>query len=255
MTMEINPMKRSCPSERSVSRRNASRQARGAISGSNPSSTSTSAHAARSVPGTASPVRSLLAAGTWRALGAGAGLLEILEELGARIEHHDVALVPERRLVRLETAVEGIELGILTVRGGIDRRRLGVSVALGLLRLLVGVGQDHFALPIRVGTDLLRLGRALRAQLVGDALALRLHPLIDLRQHFLGQLDPAQAHVDDLDADLLGIGVGALPCRRHDLVALRRDRFVNGALVDLLGKIEADGLRQTLFSELLVAGD
>src|SRR6266545_4349731 len=29
---------------------------------------------------------SLLAAGTWRALGAAAGLLQILEELGARIE-------------------------------------------------------------------------------------------------------------------------------------------------------------------------
>ena len=53
MTMEIRPMKRSCPSERSVSRLNASRQARGATSGRNPSSTSTSAHAARNVSGTA----------------------------------------------------------------------------------------------------------------------------------------------------------------------------------------------------------
>src|SRR5438034_3742218 len=220
MTMEINPMNRSCPSERSVSRRNASRQARGAISGSNPSSTSTSAHAARNVSGTASPVRSLLAAGTWRALGAAAGLLEILEELGARIEHHDVALVPERRLVRLETAVEGVELRILSVRGGVDRRGLRVAVALRLLRLLVGIGQNHFALPIRIGADLLGLGRALRAQLVGDALALGFHALVDLRQHFLGQLDAAQANVDEPDADLIRVGVGALPRRRHHILPL-----------------------------------
>ena len=40
-------------------------------------------------------------------------LLEVLEELGARVEHHQVALVAERRLVRLEAAVERIELGVL----------------------------------------------------------------------------------------------------------------------------------------------
>src|SRR5437867_6328447 len=252
MTMEIKPMKRSCPSERSVSRRNASRQARGAISGSNPSSTSTSAHAARNVSGTASPVRSLLAAGTWRALGAAAGLLEILEELGARIEHHDVALVPERRLVRLETAVEGVELGILPVRGGVDRRGLRIPVTLGLLRLLVGVGQNHFALAVGIGADLLGLGPALRTQLVGDALALGLHALVDLRQDFLGQLDPAQAHVDDLDADLLRVGVGALPRLRHDLVALGGDRLVDSAFVDLLAENRADRLRQALLGGILL---
>src|SRR6266568_9009592 len=172
MAIEISPMKRSCPSLNSVSRRNASRQVPGATNGSNPSRTSTSAHAARNVSGTARSVGArLLGAGTGRALAA-AGLLQVLEELGVRVEHHQVALAAERRLVGLEAAVEGVELGILPIRSGIDRRRLGVAVALGLLRRPVRVGEDHLTLPIGVGADLLRLRRALRAQFVGDALAL-----------------------------------------------------------------------------------
>src|SRR5213595_3590912 len=83
----------------------------------------------------------LLASARTRRPSGCARLLEILEELGARIKHHDVALVSERRLVCLEAAVERVELRILTVGGGVDRGRFGVSVALGLLRLLVSVGQ------------------------------------------------------------------------------------------------------------------
>src|SRR5271170_7282316 len=158
-------MKRSCPSLKSIRWRKALRQTAGAISGSRPSSTSTNAHAAQNASG----IPSLLRPGCWRLLAragmrrglGGGGLLQILEEFGARIEHHQVALVPERRLVGLETAVEGVELRILAVGSGVDRRRLRVAVALGLLRLAVGGGQDHFALPIGVGANLLRLGHTL----------------------------------------------------------------------------------------------
>src|SRR6266705_5263269 len=216
MAIEISPMKRSCPSLNSVSRWNASRQVPGATNGSSPSSTSTNAHAARNVSGTArSPTSRLLCAGTRRALAA-TGLLQVLEELGVRIEHHRVALAAERSLVGLEAAVEGVELGILPICGGIDRRRLGVAGSLGLLRRPVSVGEDHLTLPIGVGADLLRLRRALRAQFVGDALALGFHALVDLRQNFLGQLDPAQADLDDLDPDLLCVRIGARARGRHD---------------------------------------
>src|SRR5215831_5760961 len=238
MATQSRPTKRSWPSESSVRRRNASRQACGARSGRSPSSTSTSAQAARKDCGTISSLANrwwtlrgprllcisprwpgLLRARPRRALAA-AGLPQVLEELGARIEHHDVAPAPERGLVGLEAPVERVELGILSIGGRVDCRGFRVPVALGLLSLLVGVGQDDLALPVGVGADLLRFGRAHGAQLVGDPLALRFHALIDLRQDFFGQLDAAQPHVDDLDADLLRIGVGALPGRLHDLVAL-----------------------------------
>src|SRR5438067_11279944 len=176
ITVEASPMKRSWPSDNSVSRRNASRHVCGARSGRRPSRTSTNAHAARKVSGTsrASPalVPVLLCAGTRRGL-ANAGLLQVLEEFRVRIEHHQVVLVVERRLVRLEAAIEGIELGILSIRGSVDPRRLGITFALDLLCLAVRIGQDNLALPVRVRTDLLRLRRALRAQLVRHALALR----------------------------------------------------------------------------------
>src|SRR6266567_5591726 len=252
MAIEVSPMKRSCPSLSSVSRRNASRQVPGATNGSSPSSTSTSAHAARNVSGTArSPTSRLLCAGTRRAFAA-TGLLQVLEELGVRIEHHQVALAPERRLVGLEAAVERIELGILPICGGIDRRRLGVAVALGLLRRPVRVGKDHLTLPIGVGADLLGIRGARRAQLGRDSLALRIHALIDLGEHILGKLHAAQPYVNNLDSDLLRIRIGTLARRIHNLVAFGRNRFVDGALVDFLAEDGADRLGETLLGQLLV---
>src|SRR5215468_8092811 len=86
-----------------------------------------------------SPDGSLLGARTRHALVA-ARLLQIPEELGIRVEDQHVSLAPERRLVRLEAAVEGIKLGVLPVRGGIDRGGPRVTLALDLLRLLERIG-------------------------------------------------------------------------------------------------------------------
>src|SRR6202171_5162522 len=152
-------------------------------------------------------VRSRLAGAALRSPAA-ARLLQILEEIRAWVEHHDVALVLECRLVRLQTAIERIELGVLPVGAGVDRGSPGVAFALGLLRLLVGVSENDLALAIGVGTDLLRLRAALRPELVGDALALGFHPLVDLGEHFIRPLDAAQTHVDDFDADRPRGGVG-----------------------------------------------
>ena len=85
------------------------------------------------------------------------------------------------------------------MRGG-----LGVALALDLLRVAVGVGDDHLALAVGVGADLLALGGAGGAQLVGDALALGLHAAIDRLGDRLDVVDARDAHVDDVDAPRLG---------------------------------------------------
>src|SRR5260370_35969299 len=63
---------------------------------------------------------------------AAARLLQILEEIGAWVEHHDVTLVLERRLVCLQTAIERVELGVLPIGAGVDRGGPCVAFALGL---------------------------------------------------------------------------------------------------------------------------
>jgi hypothetical protein len=55
--------------------------------------------------------------------GAPAGL-EILEEVGIRIQYQHVAFTLEARLVRIQTAVEGIELRALLIGRGDLRQGL-----------------------------------------------------------------------------------------------------------------------------------
>src|SRR5579862_768474 len=105
---------------------------RGAANGSRPSRISSSASAVQSESGTQSPRSPGRRA---RRRLACSRVLEVLEEFGARIEHHQVALVAKRRLVRLEAAVERIKLGILGVRLRVDRRCLRIARALDLLCL------------------------------------------------------------------------------------------------------------------------
>src|SRR6266542_3337172 len=162
-------MKRNCPSVSSISLRKPLRQMRGATSGRIPSTTSTSASEASSESATSSilvsvgPARAPLFGGQLATAGL---ILQVAEEFRARIEHHDVALVAERRLVGLEAAIERVELGIRAVRGRVNRRRLRVPLALQLLRFAIRFGEGDLPLPVGVGADALGFGLAERAELV-----------------------------------------------------------------------------------------
>src|SRR5215831_16398604 len=135
-SIEVRPMNRICPSDISVSRRNVSRHSAGSRNGSTPSMMSISANAvsrmfpidhsrqtgirAGSAPFVPSPPGRGARGKGQTLLGRLAGRLEILEELGIRLENQDVVPVPEALLVRFEAAIEGIELGIGLVGAGVD---------------------------------------------------------------------------------------------------------------------------------------
>src|SRR5678816_3687240 len=55
--------------------------------------------------------------------------LEVLEEIGLRIQHQRRVLAPHRDAVRLERAVERVELGIRLVGLGVGLRRLALAFA------------------------------------------------------------------------------------------------------------------------------
>ena len=71
--------------------------------------------------------------------------------------------------------------------------------------IAVGLGDDHVALPVGIGADLLALGAAGRAQPVGHLLALRGHPAVDRFGDVGDEVDPLDADVEDLDAERLGL--------------------------------------------------
>ena len=49
-----------------------------------------------------------------------------------------------------EAAIEGVELGTLTHGLGVDGRSFGIPLAFDLLGIAVGLGDDHFPLPVRI---------------------------------------------------------------------------------------------------------
>src|SRR5690606_20965227 len=70
-------------------------------------------------------------------LAGAARVMQILEEIALRIDQHHVATAVETLAVRAETAHERIEFGVLLVRVGINRRRLGITLAANLLCLFI----------------------------------------------------------------------------------------------------------------------
>src|SRR6185503_2707406 len=133
--------------------------------------------------------------------------------------------------------------------------RPGVALAARALRVAVGLGDDDLALPVGVGADLLRLGGAGGAQLVGDALALRFHAAVDRLAHVLRQVDALQAYIDDLDADALQVLVDLLPHARHDVVALAGDDIVQDARAKFIAQNTSHGLLDPPRRLELVAAD
>src|SRR5688572_12134370 len=167
-TIDTRPKKRSWPSVSSSALRKVSRHRRGATNGRIPSNTNISA-----IPAAMSSPMKLLAA---------ARALEVLEEVGARIQHHHVALRAHALAVRLHAAVEAVELGIAAERLRVDARGLRVALALDALGVAVGLGDGDLARAVGLGLDLLALRLSRRAQLVGDALPLGFHAPVDVRR-------------------------------------------------------------------------
>ena len=89
----------------------------------------------------------------------------------------------------------------------------------------------------------------------GLDLALRVHPVVDRARHFRRQVDLLHAHVDHLDAHLLGhLGVQLLGEFRHELVALAGNDLVHVAAADLVAQTLVHALRQQVPRPVLVAG-
>ena len=76
----------------------------------------------------------------------------------------------------------------------------------------------------------LRLLRALGAELRGLALALGLHALVDRLAVLLGQVGAADAHVDHVDAEGLGLAVHLVADLLHDRGALVGDHRLQSTL-------------------------
>src|SRR5262245_1255150 len=149
ISMLDSPRKRIWPSLRRSALVNTSRQVVGLRNGSTPSNTSISATA----PSSKSTIAVLLAArrrGGWRGQPRAA---HRLEEFARRVDHHHIASVAKTRAVGFEAAIELRELRVAAERIGIQRRRLGIALALELLRVPVGFGDDHLALAIGVGAN------------------------------------------------------------------------------------------------------
>ena len=88
------------------------------------------------------------------------------------------------------------------------------------LGLLIGFGDQHRDVAIGLGADFLALLAALGAELGRFALPLGLHALIDRLAVLLRQIDAADAHVDDVNAERLRIVIELIAHLRHQLLTL-----------------------------------
>ena len=80
----------------------------------------------------------------------------------------------------------------------VDVDRLGIAFASGDLRLTLRIGNDHHALAVGIGADLLRQLEAFGAGFLRLAFALRAHAVVDRLAGLLGIVGPAYPHIDDL---------------------------------------------------------
>src|ERR1700688_3655028 len=147
-------------------------------------------------------------------------IAEIAEEIRIRPQHQVGVAVLHAAFVGLHRAVEGKEPRILAVGLGVDAVALGVALAADLLGLGRGVRQQHRDVAIGPGFDLLALLAALGAELRRLALPLGLHALIDCLAVLLRQVDAADAHVDDMNAEWLGIAIELIAHQPHQLLTL-----------------------------------
>src|SRR5262249_32973258 len=145
--------KRSKPGRRSGSARRSDRRCGGRSRANAPGR---SAAADLRTPASA-PMQDRTSSSTPRTRGV-SGSLHELEEFRRRVDHEHVGTSTETGAIGLETAIEVEELGTLAEGSRIDGRRLGITLALDLLRVAIGFGEQHLALSIGIRADLLAFG-------------------------------------------------------------------------------------------------
>src|SRR5258705_5572002 len=128
------------------------------------------------------------------------------EEIAVRRQDQCRVLPAERLAIGLHRAVESEEVLILAEGVGVDLDRFALTLAAQDLRLLLRLGDDHRALALGDGADALGVLVALGAELLRLALPLGLHAREDRLAVLFRQVGAAQPHVDDLDAERLGLG-------------------------------------------------
>src|SRR6185437_732566 len=92
---------------------------------------------------------------------------EILEEFGVRTQQITRVVRLQAVLIGRHRAIEGEEVGILAIGFGEQTVALGVAGTADLLRRRIRFRDDHRALAIRLGADLLRLLAALGTEFRG----------------------------------------------------------------------------------------
>ena len=171
-------------------------------------------------------------------------MLEIAEEIGARVEHHQVVLAVEGLLVGVQAAIQFIKFAVLAECPGIDFGGHGVAFTAQLLTVAFGVGQHNLPLAVGVGANFFRFLFALGAQLFGHALALGVHPVVHPFADGRVQVNPLQAHIDDFNAEAGGIRVHGLPHHVHNFPAVPGDHLLHRAPAEFLAQAVVDALGQ-----------
>src|SRR5260370_8123829 len=146
--------------------------------------------------------------------------LQEAEEISFGRQYEGGIAAVERLAIGRKRAVKSEDLLILTKGVGIDLPRLRVAVAAYPLRISLRLGKNHGAFAFGVGAHGLgRLG-ALAAILPRLLLALGLHAGVDRLAVLLGQIGAPQPHIDDFDAETLGLGRNVVANLPHDRGAL-----------------------------------
>src|SRR5262245_40996508 len=180
-------------------------------------------------------------------------LLQVLEEFALRRDDEHVARLADRVAVRLEAAVQRVELGIALVGARGDGGSLRVALAADDLRVAVAAREELGALPLGLGADALRLLVALGAPLRGLARETRPHAVVDRLRHLVGQVDALHAHVDERQAELIDGLPRDLQDVADELCPLRRDHSLDRALGDDALEAVLHDLREAPGRRLLVA--
>src|SRR4029077_10469676 len=135
------------------------------------------------------------------------GIAEEAEEIAIGAKHQMRVAMLHAALIGLHGAIEAEEVGVLAIGVGKDAVALGVALAAHVFRLRIGFGDQHRDVAVGPGAGLLALLAALGAEFGGLALSFGLHALIDRLAVLFRQIDTANAHVDDFDAERLRVAI------------------------------------------------